>query len=120
MTTPPDDDWVKDFLLSDLKRQCRLSGLSLPSPKRPRRNDDDEVLKRIRTELAAMPAYTDMVIPPNTPLDVLHAEITAMRDLCDTPAPPGMAAGRAGDYDRRLREHIDRVQWWIDRFDQDL
>ena len=78
------------------------------------------LMERIRTELAAMPAYTDMVIPPNTPLDVLHAEITAMRDLCDAPAPPGAPAVAACDYDRRLREHIGRIQLRIDRFDQDL
>ena len=92
----------------------------MKTSKRPRRNDDDGVLERIRTELAAMPMYTDMVIPPNTPLDVLHAEITAMRDLCDAPAPPGAPAVAAGDYDRRLREHIGRIQLRIDRFDQDL
>ena len=26
----PDADWLGDFMLSDLKRQCRLAGLPLP------------------------------------------------------------------------------------------
>ena len=115
----PDADWLNDFMMSDLKRQCRLAGLPLPpSPKRPRRDsDDDGTLARLRVELAAMPVYTNMMIPSDTPLDVLQTELTAVQDLCDAPAPPGATAG---DCDRRLRDHIARLQRRIDAFDEDL
>ena len=55
----PDDDWVADFLLSDLKRQCHIPGLSLPdSPKRPRRDrGDDGTLARLRKELGTVRPY---------------------------------------------------------------
>ena len=114
----PDADWLSDFMLSDLKWQCRLAGLPLPpSPKRPRRDDgDDGALARIRAELAVSPAYVDMMVPLDTPLSVLQAEMAAMQDLCDAPEPPG----DPGDCGRRLREHIARLQRRIDAFDADL
>ena len=49
-------------------------------------------------------------------MSVLQAEMTAMRDLCDAPEPPG----DSGDCGRRLREHIAWLQRRIDAFDADL
>ena len=114
----PDADWLSDFMLSDLKRQCRLAGLPLPpSPKRPRRDSgNDETLARLRAELTGLPVHVDMTVPVDTPMSVLQAEMTAMRDLCDAPEPPG----DSGDCGRRLREHIGRLQRRIDAFDADL
>ena len=115
----PNADWLNDFMMSDLKRQCRLAGLPLPpSPKRPRRDsDDDGTLTRLRAELAALPAHTDMMIPLGTHLDVLQTELAAMQDLRDAPEPPGAASDCV---DRRLRDHIARLQRRIDTFDEDL
>ena len=115
----PEDAWVADFLLSDLKRQCRLAGLPLPpSPKRPRRDSgDDGTLARLRAELGTVQPYPDMTISADTPLHALQTELRAMQELRSAPTPPGMPHSRT---DWRLRDHIDRLQRTIDSFDADL
>ena len=115
----PNDDWVADFLLSDLKRQCRIAGLSLPdSPKRPRRDGgDDGTLARLRAELGTVRPYPDMTIPADTPLHILQSELRAMQELRSAPTPPDMPHSRT---DWRLGDHIDRLQRRIDSFDSDL
>ena len=77
----------------------------------------ETMVRGIGPELATVLAHTDMTIPPDTPLDVLQTDLTAVQDLCDAPAPPGATAG---DCDRRLRDHIARLQRRIDAFDEDL
>ena len=115
----PDDAWVAGFLLSDLKRQCRMAGLSLPhSPKRPRRdNGDDGILSRLRAELGTVQPYPDLTIPADTPLHVLQVEMWAMEELRSAPTPPDMPHSRT---DWWLGDHIDRIQRRIDSFDSDL
>ena len=115
----PDADWLSDFMLSDLKRQCRLAGLPLPqSPKRPRRDSgDDGTLARLRAELGTVQPYPDMTIPADMPLHALQSELRVMQELRSAPSPPDMPHSRT---DWRLGDHIDRLQRQIDSFDADL